>query len=90
MGNQTPRNYISSPIAAGASFTELSATTESYFSVYVATEGLYLSIGHATPSVGTSVEVPAGSSFDLPTGVLGPIHVRSLTGTPTTAFVVSA
>lgn len=90
MGNQTKRNYITNPVSAGASFSVVDMTMESYLALYVATEGVYLSIGHAVPSVANSVEVPPGASFELPTGVVGPVHVQSLTGTPTTAFIVAA
>lgn len=91
MGNTAPRNYITQQYAVtGTTYVEVTGEAQSYLSLYVSTEGLLLSIGHSIPSDATSVEVPAGGSFDLPTGVVGPVHVRSLTGGPTTAYIVSA
>lgn len=90
MGNQAKRNYRSGQVVVSTSYVEVTDTGESYFSVMNTAQGLWLSIGHDTPSDATSVPVPAGAAFDLPTGVVGPVFVRSLTGTETTAYTVIA
>jgi hypothetical protein len=91
MGNQTPRNYRSAKYTGlTTTYVEITDVSQSYLSVFVQAEGLFLSLGHETPTDGTSVIVPPNTSFDLPTGVLGPVFVRSATGTSTTAHVVAA
>ena len=88
--NRSKRNYLTDRVAVAATYVEVTATLESYFSVYVATEGLFLSLGRTVPDDSTSVEIPAGGSYELPTGVVGPVYVKSLTGTATEAQVVGA
>ncbi|ANS06245.1 hypothetical protein HOR19_gp52 [Phage MedPE-SWcel-C56] len=91
MGNQAPRNYKSGKYAGvTTSYVEVTEDMLSYFSVYTTAVGILLSIGHDTPTDATSVEVPAGLSYSLSTGIVGKVFIKSLTGDAVTAHVVCA
>lgn len=91
MGNQSPRNYVTHKYAGvSTSYVEVTEQFASYFTIYSPAEGLLVSIGHDAPADATSIEIAAGGSFSLPTGVVGRIFVKSLTGTLTDAMLVGA
>ena len=55
----------------------LEGGVDAVFGVLAGTEDVYLSIGHATPTVATSIVVPAGTGFELSFGVVGPVFIRT-------------
>lgn len=55
----------------------LEGGVDTVFGVLAGTEDVYLSIGHDTPTVATSILVPAGTGFELQFGVVGPVFIRT-------------
>ena len=82
MANTTgKRNVRSNKHSVTTSYTEITffASMQNLVGLFVPSDGAFLSVGYDVPTDGTSIDIPAGTAWEIPMGVTGKVFIKSKT-----------